>query len=596
MFISLIQSIKRWAISLKSFIFRHPIALTVAAVLLVPVVLLLVFIFKPVQPQYITAAVRRGDLVQKVEAVGTVTSDRALTLKFPVTGIVEEIRVKEGDKVVAGQELANLRNSSYVADIASAAAQYRSARATLQELEDGTRPEDIAIAEADVANKRASLDAAKEDLASAEEKLKTAKDKLEAIRSQADTNLAGSVSTAGSSCSQQLALAKTALRTLDDIFIDSTVTYLAEQYDTTAYSIYRLQRSQAAAGLDRVSGMTSTNFSTYTDALGTLREARTAIMQTTAAMQQAYDILSVLPLTTAYSSTVRETYKGTIATQKASAQTALSSLDTTLKSLQDASANYDTSIATEENNFAAATAAKQTAESDILTFETTLRSAEAQLALKKAGPRETSIDVARANANAAAAAVSRAQARLEDTIIRAPADGTVTKVDFKLGEFTGDADNIGHSITMLGTSPFRVEMFLSEVDIPKVILTQTGSIELDAFPSIHYALRVSGVEPGPTKIEGVSKYRVNLNFVHPHEEFKIGMTGDAEIITGERKDVLLAPSRAIIQSSGSGATIRVLEGKNVVEKSVTIGMEGDTDTAIESGLTEGETVIVLIKK
>ncbi|MDD5623926.1 MAG: hypothetical protein PHI23_04430, partial [Candidatus Peribacteraceae bacterium] len=109
-------------------------------------------------------------------------------------------------------------------------------------------------------------------------------------------------------------------------------------------------------------------------------------------------------------------------------------------------------------------------------------------------------------------------------------------------------------------------------------------------------LRVSTVEPGPTKVEGVSKYRVNLNFVFPHEEFKIGMTGDAEIITGERKDVLLTPSRAVIQSEGNGKIVRVLEDGKVIEKPVTIGMESDTDAEVVSGLTEGETVIVLIKK
>jgi len=596
MLFGLLHTIARWAKSAKDFVLRHPIIVTVAVVILVPFVLLLVFIFKPAQPQYITAVVKRGDLVQKVEAVGTVTSDRALSLKFPVTGIVEEILVKEGDIVTTGQELVSLRNDSYVADIASASAQYRSALASLRELEEGTRPEDIAIAEAEVANKRAALEAAQADLKSAEDELKTSQEKLDATGREADTNLAGYISTAGSSCAQQLALAKTALRSLDDIFIDATVTYLAEQYDTTDYAIYRLQRSQASDALNRVSALTSTNFSTYQGSLETLREARTAILQTTSAMQQVYDMLSVLPLTSAYDSTARETYKGTVATQKASAQSALSSIDSTLSSLQDASASYDTSIATAKNTFAAAQAAKQAAQSSILTYQTVLRTYEAQLALKKAGPRDTAIAVARANANAAAASVSRAQARLEDTIIRAPADGTVTKVDFKLGEFTGDPDNISHSISMLGTSPFRVEMFLSEVDIPKIVLTQSGSIELDAFPGTHYALRVSGVEPGPTKVEGVSKYRVSLNFVHPHEEFKIGMTGDAEIVTGERKDVFLAPSRSIVQNNGSGAIIRILDGETVVEKTVTIGMEGDTDTEIVSGLTEGETVIVLIKK
>jgi HlyD family secretion protein len=487
-----------------------------------------------------------------------------------------------------------LRNSAYVADVAAAAAQYRSALANLQQLEEGTRPEDIAIAEAEVANKRAALEAAREDLASAEEKLKTAQEKLDAVRRQADTNLSGYITAAGSSCAQQIALTRTALRSLDDIFVDGSVDYLASQYDTTAYALYKLSRSEATAQLDRIA--VSTGFSTYQSAIETMRQTRTAIVRATTTLQGAYDILSDIPLTSAYTSTVRETYKDSIATQKANVQTALSSLDSATKSLQDASASYDTSIATEQNNIAVAEAAKKTAETSILVTESALRTQEAQLALKKAGARPTEIDAARASVNSAAASVNRARARLEDTIIRAPVEGTITKVDFKVGEFTGDTANMNHSVTLLGSSPFRVEMYLSEVDIPKVALTQSGSIELDAFPGIHYALRVSAIEPGPTKIDGVSKYLVGLNFVHPHEEFKIGMTGNSEIYTGEREDILMVPVRSVIQSNGNGKIVRTLEGSTVTEKPVVTGMESDTDVEIVSGLTEGETVIVLIKK
>jgi len=307
-------------------------------------------------------------------------------------------------------------------------------------------------------------------------------------------------------------------------------------------------------------------------------------------------LIADLPITTAYDSSARETDKTSIATEKASTQAALSAINTAMSNLRDASASYDTSIATEENTYAAAKAAKQSAESAIFTYETALRTQEAQLALKKAGPRDTQLAASRANMNSAAANISRARAKLEDTIIRAPADGVITKIDFKEGEFTGDPDNANHSINMLGASPFRVEMFLSEVDIPKVLLTQSGSIELDAFPGVNYALKVTSIEPGPTKIDGVSKYRVSLNFVYPHDEFKIGMTGDTEIITGERKDVLLAPVRSVIQKNGEGKVIRVLENGEVVDKPVTTGMESDTDAEVVSGLTEGETVVVLIKQ
>lgn len=584
---------RRIWVALKSFVLRHPIWSVVLAVFLLLFLLLLRYIFAPVQPEMITEVVRRGDLVQKVEAVGTITSDRDVNMKFPVTGIVAGVAVREGNRVTAGQELARLRNESYAADLAAAAAQYRQAQASYQELEEGTRPEDLAIAEAEVANKRAALDAARADLISAEEKLRTSEEKLAAVKAEATTNLAGYLVTSSSTCAQQISLARTALNTLDDVFVSSVITDMAKQYRTTSYAVFRANWTSAQATL---AAFPVSGFETYASSLTTLQNATGVIAQTANVLQEAYALVSDLPLTTAFDSSVRESTKSAIATEKASAQTAMSAVNAALKSLQDASANYAASIATEENTFASAKASKQTAESAIASYETALRSQEARLALSKAGPRATQLSASRANMNAAAANVARARARLEDTIIRAPTDGVITKVDFKEGEFTGDADNINHSITMLGTSPYRAEMFLSEVDIPKIVLSQSGSIELDAFPGVHYALTVTSIEPGPTKIDGVSKYRVTLGFVFPHEEFKIGMTGDAEVITGERKDVLLAPVRAVIQKNGEGKVVRILENGKVTEKPVVTGMESDTDVEIISGLTEGETAIVLIKQ
>lgn len=581
-----------WA-SLKSFALRHPIWSVVLAGIALLFGLLLWYIFSPVQPEMITETVKRGDLVQKVEAVGTITSDRDVNMKFPVTGIVANVLVKEGDKVTAGQELAKLRNESYGADLAAAAAQYRQAQANYQELVEGTRPEDLAIAEAEVANKRAALDAVKADLVSAEEKLRTSEQKLTAIRAEATTNLAGYLVTSSSACAQQISIVKTSLMTLDDVFSSSVITDMAKQYRTTSWSIFRLNWTSAQTTLNTFS---CSGFSTYEDSLVSLQHSTTVIIQVGNVLQEAYALISDLPITTAFDTATREAHKSTLATERANTQAALSAINTAMKSLRDASASYSTSITTEENTYAAAKASKQASESAIATYETALRTQEAQLALSKAGPRETQLDASRANMNSAGASVARARAKLEDTIIRAPSDGVITKVDFKEGEFTGDADNISHSITMLGTSPFRVEMFLSEVDIPKVQLSQSGSIELDAFPGVNYALRVMSVEPGPTKIDGVSKYRVSLGFVHPHDEFKIGMTGDAEIVTGERKDVLLAPVRSILEKNGQGKIIRTLENGKMTEKPVTVGMESDTDAEISSGLTEGETVVVLIKQ
>jgi len=198
--------------------------------------------------------------------------------------------------------------------------------------------------------------------------------------------------------------------------------------------------------------------------------------------------------------------------------------------------------------------------------------------------------------NKAAAELMKARAKLDDTILRAPIDGTITKVNLKPGEFTGGLDLEEYSFSMLGASPYRVEMYVAEIDIPKVVLTQTGAIELDAFPNEDFVIFVSEIDPAATNRDGVSKYRVKLDFTEQNEQFKIGMTGDGEIFTDERTDVIIIPGRAVFQGEDGTEVIRILEDGVAVERTVVTGMEGEGgDIEILEGVEEDETIILLIK-
>lgn len=93
-------------------------------------------------------------------ASGTVEATEA-RLGFQMSGLLERVSVREGDRVAAGQELANLVRVEAEARRAQAAAQVASARAMLEEMERGSRPEEIAQA-------RAGRAAARQKLADAE--------------------------------------------------------------------------------------------------------------------------------------------------------------------------------------------------------------------------------------------------------------------------------------------------------------------------------------------------------------------------------------------------------------------------------------------
>lgn len=572
---------------------RSHLKRTIAVVILLLVAWAVYAVTRPTQPVYVTDTARRGDLRQTVEAVGTVVSEKDLQLQFSSIDVVSQVLVKEGDRVRAGQRLAALRSGTLSASIASASANVQSAQAALTALEQGSRPEDIAIVEAGVNNKRAALQVAQQTVTSAEANLKIAESQLQTLKNEADISLAGQVSAVGSTVSQQLATAKTSVLSIRGVFnandvSDAVVKAQPTGYDTMIANMNSLEMEITAA-------QTMTATLNYQDALQKLTRARALVARSTDIANRAYDIVSGLPLTDYFTNTSRETNKTTIATQKSAVQSALATLDASAKSLQDASATYDTRIAAQQAQIISLTGTRDRTKADIITYQTSLAIDEAQLALKKAPARQTDIDAARARVRQAQADLSRAGAQWNDTILTAPVEGIVTKVNVKVGEIRPTTEP---SITLLGTSPYRVEMFVSEVDIPKVKLAQTGSITLDAFRGQPFALRVGFIDTASTDKDGVPKYRIKLDFVTAPEGLKVGMTGDAEVITGERKDVISVPLRSVIESASGTSIVRVLQedGVNFEQRTVTTGMEGQGGGLEVTGVNEGETVIVLIKQ
>ena len=100
----------------------------------------------------------RGD---QVSASGTVEATEA-QLGFMVPGRVETVRFHEGDRVAQGEVMAALDTAEAVARLDQAARQVDAARATLTELEHGSRPEEIQQA-------RAARDAAQQRLTDAQQ-------------------------------------------------------------------------------------------------------------------------------------------------------------------------------------------------------------------------------------------------------------------------------------------------------------------------------------------------------------------------------------------------------------------------------------------
>jgi HlyD family secretion protein len=88
---------------------------------------------------------------------------RQVNLGFKVDGRIETLAVDEGDAVRAGQVIATLDKRYFHDDLRSARARRDNAAANLARLEHGSRPEEIAQARAQTADKEATLARARAD-------------------------------------------------------------------------------------------------------------------------------------------------------------------------------------------------------------------------------------------------------------------------------------------------------------------------------------------------------------------------------------------------------------------------------------------------
>ncbi len=197
---------------------------------------------------------------------------------------------------------------------------------------------------------------------------------------------------------------------------------------------------------------------------------------------------------------------------------------------------------------------------------------------------------------AQAATVDTYKAELAKTEIVAPIDGLVTLVEPSVGEFV----TMGQTVfSVISDGNYKIEAYVPEADIAKIALSNIASTTLDAYGSnLDFPAMVINFDPAETVLEGVPTYKVTLQFIRADEKIRSGMTANLEIITNRRSNVLMVPTRAIIETNGQ-KTVRVVgtDQRSYAPVVVQIGLKGyEGMTEIVSGVTAGQKVVTYTPK
>jgi multidrug efflux pump subunit AcrA (membrane-fusion protein) len=121
-------------------------------------------------------------------------------------------------------------------------------------------------------------------------------------------------------------------------------------------------------------------------------------------------------------------------------------------------------------------------------------------------------------------------------------------------------------------------------------VNQPATVTFSALPNVTLPGVVTSLSTTSTVVSNVVTYNANIQLTQNDIGVKPGMTAAVTVITGEHDNVLHVPSSAV-RGAGTTGTVTVMQGKKQVQVPVTIGLRGDTDTEITSGLTAGQTVV-----
>jgi RND family efflux transporter MFP subunit len=207
------------------------------------------------------------------------------------------------------------------------------------------------------------------------------------------------------------------------------------------------------------------------------------------------------------------------------------------------------------------------------------------------------LERAERDARAARALADVALQRLDDYLVRAPADGVVLRRDAEVGEVV----DTPASLFWIGEPrPLRLTAEVDEEDIARIAIGQRALLRADAFPGRVMTAEVAQITPkGDTTRKA---YRVRLA-LPDDTPLLIGMTVEANIVLRDIPNaVLLPPSAVVLPAAPRGvaqapgqtraAMVWVVEQDVVRRRAVEIGVQAPRATEIRRGLAAGEAVVL----
>ena len=216
--------------------------------------------------------------------------------------------------------------------------------------------------------------------------------------------------------------------------------------------------------------------------------------------------------------------------------------------------------------------------------ESQLRAAKLQVQTNSAGGSDSVI--AQAALEQARANLHVAQVRLDQTIIRAEADGVLIGRNVE----PGDVVQPGKELMVLAPSgETQVVVQIDEKNLSQLKVGQQALGSADAYPRERFTAELFYVNPGIDALRGAVE--VKLRVPNPPAYLRQDMTVSVDIEVARRTGAVIVPADAVHDAAGAQPWVLVLEGHRAVRRPVKLGVKGDGRMEVLEGVAPAERLI-----
>lgn len=215
---------------------------------------------------------------------------------------------------------------------------------------------------------------------------------------------------------------------------------------------------------------------------------------------------------------------------------------------------------------------------------TQVRTANAQVGSAQAGGSDYA--TAQSQLDQARAALAAATSRLAYTTILAPRDGVLIARSVERGAVVTPGQTL---MVLAPAGSVQLVLQIDERNLGKVALGQTALASADAYPNKQFPATIVFINPGIDIARASAT--VKLAVSKPPAYLRQDMTVSVDIETARRQAAIVLPGTAVHDALSTQPWVLLVRNGRAVRQNVTLGLQGNLQVQILSGVAVGDAAI-----